>query len=107
MMSNGDGSMGGSRGGSMGGGSEPEEVRDPSRFYDEGEKKLPGEIVLSRYGPLAYRIDDSVWDKYPTNCFELADGSKMTYLEYYKAAYEKPVKDDQQPLLISRPKAKL
>lgn len=51
-------------------------------------------------------MDDIAWDKHPSDTFEKSDGSKISFKEYYEQVYEKPVKDPQQPLLISQPKEK-
>lgn len=77
-----------------------------SGFYDMAKKKLLGEIVLTRYNNKTYRVDDIDWDKHPTDSFSKADGTTITFKEYYEAVYEQKVKDDKQPLLISRPKEK-
>jgi len=79
---------------------------DHNRFYDVVSKKLVGQIVLTKYNNKTYTVDDIAWDKHPTDTFEKADGSKITYKEYYATAYENAPGDDQQPLLLSRPKDK-
>jgi len=76
------------------------------RFYDLASKQLIGEIVLTRYNNKTYRIDDIDWEKNPTHTFSKADGSKISFQEYYEKAYEHKVTDLKQPLLISRPKEK-
>jgi len=76
------------------------------RFYENVSKKLVGQIVLTRYNNKTYTVDDIAWDKHPTDTFEKADGSRISYKEYYTTAYEQAPKDDQQPLLLSRPKDK-
>jgi len=75
-------------------------------FYDIAKKKLLGEIILTRYNNKTYRIDDIDWEKHPTDSFQKADGSSITFKEYYETVYEKKVNDLKQPLLISRPKEK-
>jgi aubergine-like protein len=79
---------------------------DRNRFYDVAKKKLLGEIILTRYNNKTYRVDDIDWEKHPSDTFEKADGTKITFKEYYETVYEKTVTDVQQPLLISRPKEK-
>ena len=58
------------------------------------------------YNNKTYRIDDIDWNKHPTDSFNKADGSTVTFKDYYEESYKKPVQDDQQPLLISIPKDK-
>ena len=64
-------------------------------------------ILLSlRYNNKTYRVDDIDWEKHPTDSFAKADGSTITFKDYYEAVYDKKVTDDLQPLLVSRPKEK-
>ena len=63
-------------------------------------------FYFKRYNNKTYTVDDIAWDKHPTDTFEKADGSRITYKEYYTTAYEQAPKDDKQPLLLSRPKDK-
>jgi len=82
------------------------QCRNKATFYDDAKKKMLGEIVLTCYNNKTYRVDDIAWDKHPSDTFEKSDGSKISFKEYYEQVYEKPVKDPQQPLLISQPKEK-
>nr|BCS90542.1 piwi protein [Cladonema pacificum] len=75
-------------------------------FYDIAKKKLIGEIVLTRYNNKTYRVDDIAWDMHPTNTFEKADGSKISFEQYYNDHYQQQVRDKEQPLLVSLPKAR-
>ena len=59
-----------------------------------------------RYNNKTYRVDDIDWNKHPTDKFTKADGSEISFLEYYEKAYERKVMDPMQPLLISKPKDK-
>ena len=62
--------------------------------------------MISRYNNKTYRVDDIDWNKHPTDYFEKQDGSRITFKEYYAAAYQKTPTDDLQPMLISNPKEK-
>nr|AFQ20832.1 PIWI [Hydra vulgaris] len=75
-------------------------------FYEAAAKSLIGEIVLTRYNNKTYRIDDIDWNKHPTDKFTKADGSEISFQEYYEKTYERKVLDPMQPLLISKPKDK-
>ncbi len=55
-----------------------------------------------RYNNKTYKIDDIMWDLKPTNEFEVSDGTKMTFVEYYKTQHGKTITDLQQPLLVSQ-----
>ena len=58
---------------------------NPSTFKEEAARKLIGAIVLTRYNNHTYRIDDIAWQKNPASTFQKADGSDMTFIEYYKS----------------------
>lgn len=53
-------------------------------FRDECTKEFIGSIVITRYNNRTYRIDDIEWDKSPNDTFTMADGSKTTFIEYYR-----------------------
>ena len=67
---------------------------------------MDSKLFSFRYNNKTYRVDDIDWEKHPTDKFTKADGSEISFKEYYEAAYDYKVKDDKQPLLISRPKEK-
>lgn len=41
-------------------------------------------FFLYRYSNKTYRIDDIDWDLTPQRTFDLKDGSKVSYVDYYK-----------------------
>lgn len=53
-------------------------------FQDECTKELIGSIVITRYNNRTYRIDAIEWDKSPKDTFTLMDGTKTTFVEYYR-----------------------
>lgn len=53
-------------------------------FQDECTKELLGSIVITRYNNRTYRVDDIEWNKSPKDTFTLMDGTKTTFLEYYR-----------------------
>jgi len=71
----------------------------------KAEKEIIGETVLTKYNNKNYKIDGIEWGSSPLSEFTKSDGSTITYQEYYKNNYNLPV-DDNQPLLIHRPKPK-
>lgn len=78
--------------------------RDPRSYRDLATKELVGCIVLTRYNNKTYRIDEIDWDLTPQNTFDRRDGSKISYIDYYKQAWTITITDPKQPMLISRPK---
>ncbi len=55
-----------------------------------------------RYNNKTYRVDDIEWNMNPKNEFEMADGTKISYKEYYLRQYNKEIKDSNQPLLVRK-----
>ncbi|XP_014341914.2 piwi-like protein 2 [Latimeria chalumnae] len=75
-------------------------------FQDECTKQLIGTIIITRYNNRTYRIDDIDWNKSPRHSFTMADGTEITFLDYYSKNYGITIKEMDQPLLIHRPKIK-
>jgi len=76
-----------------------------AEFQDAVYKNFVGSIVLTRYNNKTYKVDDIAWDMRPTDTFEKG-GEKISYKQYYKDHWGLDVRDDQQPLLVSRPTEK-
>uniref|UniRef100_A0A2K5Y6J3 Piwi like RNA-mediated silencing 4 n=1 Tax=Mandrillus leucophaeus TaxID=9568 RepID=A0A2K5Y6J3_MANLE len=77
-----------------------------SCFTQTCEKQLIGLIVLTRYNNRTYSIDDIDWSVKPTHTFQKRDGTKITYVDYYKQQYDITVSDLNQPMLVSLLKRK-
>uniref|UniRef100_A0AAR2KTU3 Piwi-like protein 2 n=1 Tax=Pygocentrus nattereri TaxID=42514 RepID=A0AAR2KTU3_PYGNA len=73
-------------------------------FQDECTKEFIGAIVITRYNNRTYRVDDIEWSKSPKDAFTMADGSKMTFIDYYRKNYGITIKEVDQPMLVHRPK---
>ncbi|XP_071808284.1 piwi-like protein 1 [Asterias amurensis] len=78
--------------------------RNPRGYQEECVRQIVGTIVLTRYNNQTYHVDDIAWDKNPQNKFMYHNKEEMTFVDYYKKAYQKEISDLGQPLLISRPK---
>eukprot|EP00731_Ephydatia_muelleri_P025692 Em0017g775a len=76
------------------------------KFREEAFKQLVGSVVLTRYNNRTYEIDDIAWDKNPRCAFQDHAGNQITFVDYYKRAYDLDITDLEQPLLIHRPKKK-
>ncbi|KAK4813307.1 hypothetical protein QYF61_023982 [Mycteria americana] len=57
---------------------------EEQRFRDACAKELIGLIVLTKYNNRTYRVDDIDWDANPQCTFRKADGSEISYVDYYK-----------------------
>lgn len=75
-----------------------------SDFKDRFTKDIIGSIVLTDYNNRTYRIDDIDWNQSPMAKFSKADGTEISYVEYYKQRYGINITERKQPLLVSRAK---
>lgn len=41
-------------------------------------------LLSHRYNNKTYRVDDIDWDQNPNSTFKKADGSEVSFLEYYR-----------------------
>uniref|UniRef100_A0A336M4G2 Lipid droplet-associated hydrolase n=1 Tax=Culicoides sonorensis TaxID=179676 RepID=A0A336M4G2_CULSO len=69
-------------------------------FRRNFEQAVLGAVVITRYNNKTYRIDEILWDKNPMTTFKQADGSDITFCDYYKKHYNIEIKDKKQPLLL-------
>ncbi|XP_069825609.1 piwi-like protein 1 [Dendropsophus ebraccatus] len=76
----------------------------PQRFQDICIKELIGQIVLTRYNNKTYRIDEISWNMTPESTFKKADGTEISFLDYYKNQYNENITDLRQPLIVNIPK---
>ncbi|KAL8180226.1 UNVERIFIED_CONTAM: Piwi-like protein 1, partial [Gekko kuhli] len=61
---------------------------------------------VARYNNKTYRVDDIDWDSNPQGFFKKADGSEISFVDYYKKQYNQEITDLNQPVLVSQPKRK-
>lgn len=66
---------------------------------------LLGLTVLTDYNNKTYRIDDIDFTKKPTDTFDTKDGP-VSFIDYYRNRYNLTIRDRNQPLLISKAKAR-
>lgn len=76
----------------------------PQKFQDICIKELVGQIVLTKYNNKTYRIDEISWNMTPESTFKKADGSEISFVDYYKNQYNEQVKDLRQPLIVNIPR---
>nr|XP_020644546.1 piwi-like protein 1 [Pogona vitticeps]XP_020644547.1 piwi-like protein 1 [Pogona vitticeps]XP_020644548.1 piwi-like protein 1 [Pogona vitticeps] len=76
------------------------------RFRETCAKELIGLIILTRYNNKTYRVDEIDWESSPKDTFKKADGSEISFVEYYKMQYSQDITDLNQPVLISLPRKK-
>lgn len=63
-----------------------------------------GSVVLTDYNNRTYRIDDVDWAVTPASTFDKSDGTKISYIQYYKERYQLNIREMKQPMLVSRAK---
>ncbi|XP_076360662.1 piwi-like protein 1 [Tachypleus tridentatus] len=80
--------------------------RNEQDFRELAVKQLIGSVVLTRYNNKTYRVDDVAWDLNPCKTFTTHSGNEISFMEYYKRSYDIQIQDENQPLLIHRPKPK-
>ncbi|XP_070499434.1 protein aubergine-like [Chironomus tepperi] len=79
--------------------------RDDNQYHIMAKRRLVGITVISVYNNMNYRVDDIDFRQSPNSTFEL-NGKDKTFIEYFAERYNIHIRDNRQPLLISKPKAK-
>lgn len=69
------------------------------------ESTVLGMTVLTGYNNKTYRIDDVDFKSTPMSTFETRDGP-VSYMDYYRTRYNLNIRDKDQPLLVSKAKAR-
>ena len=76
-----------------------------ANFQSEFSKAVMGTTVLTDYNNKTYKVDDVDYKSSPSSTFDTKDGP-VTFIDYYKKKYNIVIKDKNQPMLISRAKAR-
>lgn len=74
-------------------------------FKDEFTRKILGTTVLTSFNNRTYHVDDIDWGKTPLSKFQTKNGL-ISFIDYYKNRYNIIIKEMQQPLLVSKSKAR-
>lgn len=73
---------------------------------DNFKAQIIGSIVLANYGKKrTYRVDDVDFSTTPKSTFEWK-GRTISYVEYFKEQYGIVIRDQNQPMLLSKPKVR-
>lgn len=70
-------------------------------YKEQFEKEIVGTVVLTGYNNRTYSIAGVNWEMNPRSTFDTRDG-EVSFREYYQSRYNLPVREERQPLLISR-----
>uniref|UniRef100_A0A1B6BXC6 Piwi domain-containing protein n=1 Tax=Clastoptera arizonana TaxID=38151 RepID=A0A1B6BXC6_9HEMI len=65
-----------------------------------------GSSILTRYNNKIYRVDDIEFSKNPLSTFENNEGKMISFKDYYQQRYSLEIRDNRQPLLLSKMKRK-
>ncbi|XP_078036019.1 aubergine [Augochlora pura] len=77
--------------------------RDYKRFFQD---QVTGLVVLTDYNNNTYRITDVDFDATPSSTFQLKNGERITYKDYYKKKYQITIRNSAQPMLVTKMKSK-
>lgn len=81
--------------------------REEERWRERCIRELVGQTVMTSYNKKTYTIDDINFQMRPKDKFDLKNGEKISFVEYYYKQYQQTVKDqDNQVMLVSLPKKK-
>lgn len=80
------------------------EKNDKDDWKDSFKKEIIGATVLTDYNNKTYRIDDVDFSSSPSTKFKKGE-KEITIAEYYLEKYGRKIRDEHQPLLVSKPKA--
>jgi hypothetical protein len=77
---------------------------DEANWKENFMREMLGATVLTSYSNATYRIDDVVFNMSPNSTFDMKDGTKISFREYYLSKYKINILNGVQPLLVSNPK---
>ncbi|XP_050457731.1 piwi-like protein Siwi [Cataglyphis hispanica] len=79
---------------------------DRQRYRENFVNTVIGTVVLTHYNNNTYRIEDVDFSTTPTSSFPLKNGDKITYIDYYKKKYGIVIKNQRQPMLVTKSKTR-
>ncbi|XP_046398495.1 piwi-like protein Ago3 [Ischnura elegans] len=77
---------------------------NPGNYKQKVTNEVMGHTVLTRYNNKTYRIDEIDWNMTPRSKFSGKDNEQVSFLDYYNHQYGIKIRDEKQPLLVSRVK---
>ncbi|KDR24113.1 Protein piwi, partial [Zootermopsis nevadensis] len=80
--------------------------RGERRYKELFKQAIIGAVVLTDYNNRTYRVDDVDFDVTPSSTFELRRGEQVSYIDYYLRKYQRKIYSVDQPLLVTRTKAR-
>ncbi|XP_053677649.1 protein aubergine-like [Anopheles nili] len=77
--------------------------RHPPSFRANFSSAMIGAQVMSTYNQKTYKICDVDFNTTPSSSFSTKQGDSITFVKYYKDAYNITIRDPRQPMLVSMP----
>lgn len=78
---------------------------DDRNWRENFTREIVGSTVLTGYNNKTYRVDDVDFNSSPSSTFD-QKGTPITYRDYYHQRYQLVIRDINQPMLVSNPKAR-
>lgn len=74
-------------------------------WQEDFKREVIGSVVLTDYNNRTYRVDDVDFNSSPSSTFD-QKGQQVSYIDYYQQRYQLVIRDINQPMLVSNPKAR-
>uniref|UniRef100_A0A182MXI4 Aubergine n=1 Tax=Anopheles dirus TaxID=7168 RepID=A0A182MXI4_9DIPT len=77
--------------------------RQPGSFRDNFKRAIIGVQVMCVYNEKTYKVTDVDFNTTPSSTFSTKQGETLSFVQYYKRAYNVNIQDTKQPMLVSMP----
>ncbi|EAL41570.2 AGAP011204-PA, partial [Anopheles gambiae str. PEST] len=81
--------------------------RQPGAFRENFVKMVVGSQVMCTYNQKSYKVTDVDFNTTPSSSFTSREGENITFMEYYRKAYNITIRDPKQPMLVSTPSQRM
>uniref|UniRef100_A0A182KF12 Uncharacterized protein n=1 Tax=Anopheles christyi TaxID=43041 RepID=A0A182KF12_9DIPT len=81
--------------------------KQPGSFRENFARMVVGSQVMCTYNQKMYKITDVDFSSTPSSTFTTREGGNITFLEYYRKAYNITIRDPKQPMLVSIPNQRM
>lgn len=82
-------------------------MRNPGQFKEQFKSIVIGSVVMSVYNQKTYKITDVDFETTPSSTFSKKDGTKISFIDYFKQQYNIQIRDPKQPMLVSVPSMRM
>uniref|UniRef100_A0A182PI90 Piwi n=1 Tax=Anopheles epiroticus TaxID=199890 RepID=A0A182PI90_9DIPT len=81
--------------------------RQPGSFRENFASMVIGSQVMCTYNQKSYKIVDVDYNTTPMSTFATREGENVSFVDYYKKAYNIVIRDPKQPMLVSTPSQRM